>query len=84
MRKNFQTFCFCQVPRRGWWVTGGMNADERDGISTTDLFNTGEDDSDEVKNKSFIGLIMSERIYNPITAMGFSVMFTFQLDNTKR
>ena len=35
-----------------------MNADERDGISTTDLFNTGEDDSDEVKNKSFIGLIL--------------------------
>ena len=25
-----------------------------------------------------------ERIYNPITAMGFLVMFTFQLDNTKR
>ena len=25
-----------------------------------------------------------ERIYNPITAMGFSAMFTFQLDNTKR
>ena len=23
-----------------------------------------------------------ERIYNPITAMGFSAMFTFQLDNT--
>ena len=26
---------------------------------------------------------MPERIYNPITAMGFSVMFTFQLDNTR-
>ena len=25
-----------------------------------------------------------KRIYNPITAMGFSGMFTFQLDNTKR
>ena len=25
-----------------------------------------------------------ERIYNPITAMGFSAVFTFQLDNTKR
>ena len=25
-----------------------------------------------------------ERIYNLITAMGFSAMFTFQLDNTKR
>jgi hypothetical protein len=24
-----------------------------------------------------------ERIYNPITAMGFSAMFTFQLDYTK-
>ena len=29
-------------------------------------------------------VIMTERIYNPITAMGFSAMFTFQLDNTKR
>ena len=27
---------------------------------------------------------MPERIYNPIMAMGFSAMFTFQLDNTKR
>ena len=26
---------------------------------------------------------MPERIYNPITAMEFSAMFTFQLDNTK-
>ena len=25
-----------------------------------------------------------ERIYDPITAMGFSAMFTFQLDNTNR
>ena len=28
-------------------------------------------------------LTLPERIYNPITAMGFSAMFTFQLDNTK-
>ena len=27
---------------------------------------------------------LPERIYNPIMAMGFSAMFTFQLDNTKR
>ena len=27
--------------------------------------------------------ILPERIYNPITAMGFLAMFTFQLDNTK-
>ena len=27
---------------------------------------------------------MPERIHNPITAMGFLAMFTFQLDNTKR
>ena len=27
---------------------------------------------------------LPERIYNPIAAMGFSAMFTFQLDNTKR
>ena len=29
-------------------------------------------------------LTMPERIYNPITAMGFLAMFTFQLDSTKR
>ena len=29
-------------------------------------------------------VVVPERIYNPITAMGFSAMFTFQLDNTKR
>ena len=27
---------------------------------------------------------LPERIYIPIKAMGFSAMFTFQLDNTKR
>ena len=31
-----------------------------------------------------IGQTMPERIYNPIMAMGFSTMFTFQQDNTKR
>ena len=29
-------------------------------------------------------MTMPKRIYNPITAIGFSVMFSFQLDNTKR
>ena len=28
-------------------------------------------------------MTLPELIYNPITAMGFSAMFTFQLDNTK-
>ena len=28
------------------------------------------------------GMLLPERIYNPITLMGFSAMFTFQLDNT--
>ena len=28
--------------------------------------------------------VMLQSIYNPITAMGFLEMFTFQLDNTKR
>ena len=27
--------------------------------------------------------VRPERIYNPITTIGFSAMFTFQLDNTK-
>ena len=41
------------------------------------------------QKKIFIRLMLilhnlPERIYNPITAMGFSAMFTFQLDNTKR
>ena len=30
------------------------------------------------------GVSVPERIYNPITAMGSSAMFTFQLDNTKK
>ena len=36
--------------------------------------------------KAFISrwYFVPERIYNPITAMGFSAMFTFQLDNTNR
>ena len=35
---------------------------------------------------SFATMVVTqaERIYNPITAMGFSAMFIFQLDNTKR
>ena len=43
-----------------------------------------------VRNNFLVGFIMStkhepKRIYHPIKAMGFfSVMFTFQLDNTKR
>ena len=64
-RKNklpFQKFVFYQVPRRGWWVTGGINAFDRDGISTTDLFNTGEDDSDEVRNKSIVGQVWTTKI----------------------
>jgi hypothetical protein len=32
----------------------------------------------------FSRLQLPERIYNPIMAMGFSAMLTFQLDNTKR
>jgi hypothetical protein len=36
------------------------------------------------KAKNGMNLTKPERIYNPITAMGFSAMFTFQLNNTKR
>ena len=35
-------------------------------------------------SRSFIRKIMPKRIYNPITAMGCSTMFTFHLDNIKR
>ena len=35
-----------------------------------------------ITNGNFFTLL--ERIYNPIMSMGFSAMFTFQLDNTKR
>ena len=34
--------------------------------------------------QAFVDQVMPERTYNPITAMGFSALFTFQLDNTKR
>ena len=37
-----------------------------------------------LKSNRFKKGIIPERIYNPITAIGFSAMFTFQLDNTKR
>ena len=38
-----------------------------------------------VCDRSIVSLIKPNCIYNPITAMGFSTMFTFQLDNnTKR
>jgi len=55
------------VPRRGWWVTGGINAFENDGISTTDLFNTGNDDNDEVygpkpTNTFLLGPILPEAV----------------------
>jgi hypothetical protein len=39
-------------------------------------------DHDFLQSKKFKSSL--KRIYNPITAMGFSAMFTFQLDNTKR
>ena len=49
----------------------------------------GQESSDAIHIKlfsvySYDQKTLPERIYNPITAMGFSAMFTFQLDNTKR
>ena len=43
-------------------------------------------DSAEISYEEYILVYntMLERIYNPITAMGFSAMFTFQMDNTNR
>ena len=39
----------------------------------------------QVKNeKNCNAWTLPQGIYNPITEMGFSAMFTFQLDNTKR
>ena len=32
-----------QVPRRGWWITGGLNENEPNGILTTDFYNIGEE-----------------------------------------
>ena len=33
---------------------------------------------------NILNMTVPKRIYNPIMAMGFAAMFTFQLDNTKR
>ena len=33
---------------------------------------------------NWVELAVPERIYNPIAAIGFLAMFTFQLDNTKK
>ena len=38
----------------------------------------------EYQKADFIQKVLLQCIYNPIMAMGFSAMFTFQLDNTKR
>ena len=56
-------------------------------VSSIPLHNTQIAELQGRQNKNLIRGIsqdLPERIYNPITAMGFSVMFTFQLDNTKR
>ena len=46
------------------------------------LYHTEKENSSLHKTKT-LAQTVPERIYNPITAMGFSAMFTFQLDNTK-
>ena len=48
-------------------MTGGINSAELDGISTSDLFNTGSDDSDEVygpkpTNTFLLGPILPEAV----------------------
>ena len=54
---------FFQVPRRGWWVTGGINENEREGISTTDLYNTGNDyGSNQPVGTWLLGPILPERL----------------------
>lgn len=39
------------VPKRGWWITGGINDNELDGISTTDLFSIGDTYGEESEPK---------------------------------
>ena len=44
------------VPREGWWITGGINLEEPQGISTTDLYS--------VSDSYFSGLSSSSKIVN--------------------
>ena len=49
-------------------------------INKLDVSNNDSSDKKIQQNK----ICMPERIYNPIMAMGFSAIFTFLLNNTKR
>ena len=44
------------VPREGWWITGGINSEEPEGISTTDLY--------IVSDSYFSSLSSSSKIVN--------------------
>ena len=57
---------------------------ELSGVVVLQLFQTRYESGRSVLNDMPGQLIKPKRIYNPITAMGFSAMFTFQLGNTKR
>ena len=44
------------VPREGWWITGGINLEEPQGISTTDLYS--------ISDSYFSSLSSSSKIVN--------------------
>ena len=54
-----------QVPRRGWWITGGINEQEADGISTTDIYSIASDpyyDGGTEKNTFISGPVLKEPV----------------------
>lgn len=53
-----------QIPKLGWWVTGGLNDEEPNGISTTDLFSLGDDNygSEQPSNTFLLGPILPEAV----------------------
>ena len=63
------------------WISPNLDKQAQFNKTGKPFILEGDYDSDMAQWTQMIKL---ERIYNPITAMGFLAMFTFQLDNTKR
>ena len=61
-----------------------LRSQKLDDIETWNQQKKGQQDVSLIVFQFIHKYIKPERIYNPITAMGFSAMFTFQLDNSKK
>ena len=57
------------VPRKGWWITGGINYEELNGISTTDLYSISDEyftnlDTRQLNMRTFHGEVRILEMYD--------------------